>query len=714
MFGKKSEIMFRLVIAEKPSVAKSLAAVLGAANRRDGYLEGNGWLVSWCLGHLAGLADAATYNPDYAKWRYDDLPILPESWRFTIAKDKRDQFDVLRTLLRREDVTDVVNACDAGREGELIFRTVYCLAGCTKPIRRLWISSMEDSAIREGFANLRPGSDYDGLHQAALCRAKADWLVGINATRLFSVLYHRTLNIGRVMSPTLALIVQREAEIDAFKPVPFYTVALELPGFTVSGERMADKAAAQRLKTACQGATATVKKVERKEKSEKPPVLSDLTTLQRDANRLLGYTAQQTLDYLQNLYEKKLCTYPRTDSRYLTSDMAEGLPVLVNLVANVMPFRKSIAISCDVAAVINDKKVTDHHAIIPTRNIREADLSALPVGERAVLELVALRLLCAVAEPHTYAETAVTVECAGAEFSAKGRTVRNPGWRALDAAYRAGLKNAEPDKETEDKALPDGGRLPELTEGQSLPVAGAAVKEGKTTPPKHFTEDTLLSAMETAGKDEMPEDAERKGLGTPATRAGILEKLVSTGFLERKKSKKQVQLLPSHDAVSLITVLPEQLQSPLLTAEWEYRLGEIERGELSPEDFMAGISTMLKELVGTYQVIKGTEYLFTPPREVVGKCPRCGGEVAEMQKGFFCQNKSCNFAVWKNSKWWAMKRKQPTKAIVTALLKDGRARVTGLYSEKSGKTYDATVVLEDDGKYANFKLEFDRQKGGGK
>ena len=699
---------YRLVIAEKPSVAKSLAAVLGAANRRDGYLEGNGWLVSWCLGHLAGLADAATYNPDYAKWRYDDLPILPESWRFTIAKDKRDQFDVLRTLLRREDVTEVVNACDAGREGELIFRTVYCLAGCTKPIRRLWISSMEDSAIREGFANLRPGSDYDGLHQAALCRAKADWLVGINATRLFSVLYHRTLNIGRVMSPTLALIVQREAEIDAFKPVPFYTVVLELPGFSVSGERMVDKAAAQQLKTACQGGTATVKKVERKEKSEKPPALYDLTTLQRDANRLLGYTAQQTLDYLQNLYEKKLCTYPRTDSRYLTSDMAEGLPVLVNLVANAMPFRKGIAISCDAAAVIHDKKVTDHHAVIPTRNIREADLSALPVGERAILELVALRLLCAVAPPYNFAETAVVVDCAGAEFTAKGRTVKQPGWRALDAAHRASMKNAEPDNDTEGKALP------ELAEGQALPVTGAAVKEGKTSPPKHFTEDTLLSAMETAGKDEMPEDAERKGLGTPATRAGILEKLVSTGFLERKKSKKQVQLLPSHDAVSLITVLPEQLQSPLLTAEWEYRLGEIERGELAPEDFMSGISAMLQELVGTYQVIKGTEYLFTPPREVVGKCPRCGGEVAEMQKGFFCQDKSCNFAIWKNSKWWAMKRKQPTKAIVTALLKDGRARVTGLYSEKSGKTYDATVVLDDDGRYANFKLDFDRQKGGGK
>jgi DNA topoisomerase-3 len=707
MAARKEETEMKLVIAEKPSVANSLAAVLGATTRKDGYLEGGGWLVSWCLGHLAGLADAATYNPDYAKWRYDDLPILPETWRFTIAKDKRDQFDVLRTLLRREDVTEVVNACDAGREGELIFRTVYCLAGCTKPIRRLWISSMEDSAIREGFANLRPGTDYDGLHQAALCRAKADWLVGINATRLFSVLYHRTLNIGRVMSPTLALIVQREAEIDAFKPVPFYTVQLELPGFSVSRERMKEKAAAEQLKRACQGGTATIKRVERKDKSEKPPALYDLTTLQRDANRLLGYTAQQTLDYLQNLYEKKLCTYPRTDSRYLTSDMAEGLPVLVNLVANAMPFRKGIAISCDAAAVINDKKVTDHHAVIPTRNIREADLSALPVGERAILELVALRLLCAVAPPYTYAETAVTVECDGAEFTAKGRTVKQPGWRELDAAYRASMKNAEPDKDTEDKSLP------ELAEGQALPVAGAAVKEGKTSPPKHFSEDTLLAAMETAGAKDMPEDAECKGLGTPATRAGILEKLVSTGFLERKKSKKTVQLIPSHDAVSLITVLPEQLQSPLLTADWEYRLGEIERGELAPEDFMDGICAMLKELVGTYQVIKGSEYLFTPPREVVGKCPRCGGEVAETQKGFFCQEKSCKFAIWKNSKWWAAKRKQPTKTIVAALLQDGRARVTGLHSEKSGKTYDATVVLEDTGQYVNFKLDFDRQKGGG-
>lgn len=697
----------KLVIAEKPSVAHSLAAVIGATARKDGYLEGNGWRVSWCVGHLAGLADADSYDPKYAKWRYDDLPILPADWQMTVSKDKKKQFDVLKKLMNAPDVTEVVNACDAGREGGLIFRSVYELAGCQKPMKRLWISSMEDAAIREGFANLRSGAEYDGLRDAALCRAKADWLVGINATRLFSVLYHRTLNIGRVMSPTLALIVQREAEIDSFKPVPFYTVALELPGFTASGERMKDKIAAEQLKNACQSAAATVKQVERKDKSEKPPALYDLTTLQRDANRLLGYTAQQTLDYLQNLYEKKLCTYPRTDSRYLTSDMAEGLPVLVNLVANAMTFRKGIAISCDAGAVINDKKVTDHHAVIPTRNIQNADLSGLPVGERAVLELVALRLLCAVAQPYTYAETSVTVECAGAAFTVKGRTVKHPGWRALDAAYRANLKNApESDKEAESK------ELPELTAGQSLPLTGAAVKEGKTSPPKHFTEDTLLSAMETAGKEDMPEDAERKGLGTPATRAGILEKLVSAGFLERKKSKKTVQLMPCHDAVSLITVLPEQLQSPLLTAEWEYRLGEIERGELSPEDFMAGISAMLRELVGTYQVIKGTEYLFSPPREVVGSCPRCGGEVAEMQKGFFCQNETCRFAIWKNNKWWAAKKKQPTKAVVAALLKDGRARLTGCYSEKTGKTYDATVVLEDDGQYVGFKLEFDRQKGG--
>ena len=636
-----------------------------------------------------------------------DIFTLALTLRMSVGRDKKKQFDILKKLLCAPDVTEVVNACDAGREGELIFRNVYELAGCKKPMKRLWISSMEDSAIREGFENLRPGADYDGLHQAALCRAKADWLVGINATRLFSVLYRRTLNIGRVMSPTLALIVQREAEIEAFQPEPFFTVALELPGFTAVGARMKDKNAAKELQTACQGGSAVVKQAQRKEKSEKPPALYDLTTLQRDANRLLGFTAQQTLDYLQDLYEKKLCTYPRTDSRYLTSDMAEGLPVLVNLTANAMPFRKGIGITCNPEAVINDKKVTDHHAVIPTRNLRDADLSALPVGEKAVLELVAARLLCAVAEPHLYEETAATLVCAGQEFAAKGKTIQRPGWRRLDAAYHAGLKNApEPEGGPEEKTLP------ELSEGQSLPVSNASVKEGKTSPPKHFTEDTRLSAMENAGKEDMPDTAERKGLGTPATRAGILEKLASTGFLERKKSKKTVQLMPSRDARSLITVLPEQLQSPLLTAEWEYRLGEIERGELSPEEFLSGIYAMLRELAATYQVVKGTEYLFSPPREAVGRCPRCGGEVTESQKGFFCQSETCRFAIWKDSKWWSAKKKQPTKAVVAALLKDGRARLTGCYSEKTGKTYDADVLLEDTGEYVNFKLDFGQRKGG--
>ena len=693
-------ITVKLVIAEKPSVAQSLAAVIGATVRKEGYLEGSGWRVSWCVGHLAGLAPADYYDPKYAKWNYDDLPILPKKWKMVVGKDKKSQFDVLKKLMNDPDVTEVVNACDAGREGELIFRNAYYLAGCKKPMFRLWISSMEDVAIQEGFQHLQPGANYDNLYQAALSRSQADWLVGINATRLFTVLYHRTLNIGRVMSPTLALVVLREAQISAFEPEPFFTVVLGLPGFSASGERMADKAEAEQLKNACQGAAATVKKVERKEKSEKPPALYDLTTLQRDANRLLGFTAQQTLDYLQSLYEKKLCTYPRTDSRYLTSDMAASLPELVRLTGEEMPFAAGIELDCNAGQVINDKKVTDHHAVIPTRNLQGADLAGLPVGEKAVLELVALRLLCAVAQPCTYAETAVSIECAGAEFTAKGRMVKHLGWRVLDAAYHAGSKDEETDKEAEDKALP------ELTEGQSLTLSGASVKEGKTTPPKHFTEDTLLSAMETAGKEDMPEDAERKGLGTPATRAGIIEKLVKIGFLERKKSKKVVQLLPTHDALALITVLPEQLQSPLLTAEWEYRLAEIQRGELDAVSFMNDIAGMLRELVQTYHAISGSEYLFNQEREVIGRCPRCGGNVTENRKGFCCENKDCQFGIWKDNKWWAAKKKQPTKTVVAKLLKDGRARVSGLYSEKTGKTYTATVLMVDKGNYVNFSLEF--------
>ena len=677
----------RLVIAEKPSVAMGIAQVLGATARKEGHMEGNGWLVSWCIGHLAGLAEPAAYNPSYDKWRREDLPILPENWRFTIGKDKRERFDVLRTLLRREDVSEVVNACDAGREGELIFRTAYYLAGCTKPVKRLWISSMEDSAIREGFDNLRPGNDYDGLHQAALCRQKADWLVGINATRLFSLLYGRTLNVGRVMSPTLAMIAQREAEIAAFEPEPFYTVELTCGGMALTGERISGKEDAAAIAAACEGGTATVQAVERKEKTERPPALYDLTTLQRDANRVLGYTAQQTLDYLQALYEKKLCTYPRTDSRYLTDDMEGSVPVLASAAAVICGVEVPGAVLS--SQVCDSGKVSDHHAIVPTKDAATADLSALPMGEHEVLRLVSLGLIRAVCPAHRYAETTVTVECGGHSFTVKGKTVLVMGWRACAAR-------------PSDTALPD-----DLAQGQTLAVEAVQVKEGQTAPPKHFTEDTILASMECAGAEDMPDDAERRGIGTPATRAAILEKLVDTGLVERKKAKKITSLLPTQAGSSLVAVLPEALQSPLLTADWEYRLGQVERGELSPEDFMEGIAAMVKELVNTYQPVPGADVLFPSDREAVGPCPRCGGAVVENKKGFFCENRECRFVLWKDSKFFTAKKKALTKTIAAALLTKGRVKLTGCFSEKTGKTYDATVVLEDDGARANYKLVFD-------
>ena len=679
--------MYRLVITEKPSVAMSIAAVLGAATRRDGYMEGGGWLVSWCVGHLAELADAAVYDPIYDKWRREDLPIIPESWRFTIGKDKRGQFDTLRTLLRREDVSQVVNACDAGREGELIFRTAYCLAGCDKPIKRLWISSMEDAAIREGFANLRPGKDYDGLHQAALCRAKADWLVGINATRLFSVLYGRTLNIGRVVSPTLALIVQREAEIAAFTPEPFYTVEVTANGFELVSDRFSAKADAEGLQKLCEGASLTISSIERKEKTEKAPALYDLTTLQREANRALGYTAQQTLDYLQALYEKKLCTYPRTDSRYLTDDMENSVPALVDAAASTYGVDAPGTVLA--SQVCNSKKVSDHHAIVPTNSAATADLAALPLGEREVLRLVSLSLLRAVCPFCRYAETVIAVDCGGNRFTAKGKLVLDQGWKAY----------AEPAKES---VLPDG-----MTEGQALAVENVRVKEGKTTPPKHFTEDSILASMETAGAGDMPEDAERRGIGTPATRAGILEKLVSSGLVERKKAKKITNLIPTQAGNSLITVLPEALQSPLLTAEWEHRLGEVERGTLAPEDFMDGIAALVSELVETYQRVPGAETLFPSDKESIGPCPRCGGAVTESKKGFFCNNSACRFVLWKENRFFSAKKKTLTKAIAASLLKSGSVKLKGCVSEKTGKTYNAIVTLEDDGEKTNYKMVFD-------
>ena len=680
--------MKRLVIAEKPSVGMSIASVLGARDRKDGYIEGRDYIVSWGFGHLAELANADTYDEKYAKWRYDDLPIVPANWKYKIPRDKYSQFETLKKLMNRTDVSDVINACDSGREGELIFRNIYKMTGCKKPIFRLWISSMEDNAIEQGFRDLKDGKEYDNLFAAARCREWADWLVGINATRLFSILYHRTLNVGRVVSPTLALIVQREAEIGAFKPEPFYTAELDFGSFTAVSEKFKKKSEADAVIPKA-GEPVVVKSVTSKEKTEKAPALYDLTTLQRDANRQLGYTAQQTLDYVQSLYEKKLCTYPRTDSRYLTDDMADGVNAVVACSVGI----------CDEAAppevlsrqICNSKKVSDHHAIIPTLVAGETDINALPAGEREIIKLIARQVLRAVCDSFRYRETVAVISCSDHTFTAKGKIVENTGWKIYN------------EKEQTDNVLP------ELADGDELKVANAEIKEGTTKPPAHFTEDSLLSAMEVAGAKDMPDDAERKGLGTPATRAGIIEKLIATGFVERKKAKKTVSLVPAHTGVSLITVLPEQLQSPLLTAEWEHKLKMVEHGELDADAFMAEISRMVSDLVKTYSVIKGAEVLFPSGRDVIGKCPRCGGDVTESKKGFFCESNDCRFGLWRDNKFLTGKKITLTKKMVATLLKDGKIPVKGIFSEKTGKSYDATLVMSDDGAKTIYSLDFGKK-----
>ncbi len=678
----------RLVIAEKPSVGNSIAAVLGVTDRKDGYIEGCDYIVSWGFGHLAELANADTYDEKYAKWRYDDLPIVPANWKYKIPRDKYNQFETLKKLMNRADVSDVINACDAGREGELIFRNIYKMTGCQKPIYRLWISSMEDDAIKQGFRELKDGKEYDNLFAAARCREWADWLVGINATRLFSVLYHRTLNVGRVVSPTLAILVQREAEIGAFKPEPFYTAELDFGTFTATSEKFKKKSDADAVIPKA-NEPVVVKSVTSKEKTEKAPALYDLTTLQREANRQLGYTAQQTLDYVQSLYEKKLCTYPRTDSRYLTDDMAGGVNAIVDCSVGICGVSAPAVVLCK--QICNSKKVSDHHAIIPTAVAGKSDINALPAGEREILMMIAKQVLRAVSESYRYRETTVVISCGGNTFTTKGKTILETGWKSYN------------EKEQSDKVIP------ELHDGDELTVAGSEIKEGKTTPPAHFTEDSLLSAMEVAGAKEMPDDAERKGLGTPATRAGIIEKLIATGFVERKKAKKTVNLVPANTGVSLITVLPEQLQSPLLTAEWEHKLKMVEHGELDADTFMAEISLMVSELVKTYSVIKGAEVLFPSGRDVIGKCPRCGGDVTESKKGFFCETNACHFGLWRDNKFLTAKKITLTKKMATSLLKNGRIPVKGIFSEKTGKSYDATLVMTDDGAKTLYSLDFSKE-----
>ena len=688
----------KLIVTEKPSVAISYAKILGVHGRQDGYLEGNGYLVSWCVGHLVELAPPSAYGEQYVKWNIADLPILPEKWQYLVSASTKKQFGILKKLMHRADVNTVVNSCDAGREGELIFRLVYEQAGCKKPVSRLWLSSMEDSAVRAGFANLKPSTEYDALYQAALCRERADWMVGINCSRLFSCLYGRPLAVGRVMTPTLAMTVEREAAIAAFVPKKFYTVALELTsGFVASSRRISEKAAAEKLLAGCrEEMVSTIQKITRKEKAENPPPLYDLTTLQRDANRLLGYSAQQTLDYVQSLYEKQLTTYPRTDSCYIADEDEEMLEELAEELEDFLGFVSEDA-DDDVPRTrrtVNRQKVTDHHAILPTRSMLQADLDALPKGERNILKLIIARTLMAVSKPFRYLETLLTTECAGEEFTAKGKEILEEGWKAVERKVLADILN----RKREFTALPQ-------VEESECGILNAELKEGQTSPPKHFTEDTLLHSMETASADSMPEGVERQGIGTPATRAATIEKLVQKGFLERKGDKKTKVLLPTDKGKALITVMPEEIQSADMTADWETKLLRVERGEMEPETFMAEINDMISSLVNTTEAVKGASALMK--NKVIGVCPNCGNSVVEREKGYFCENRECRFVLWKDNAFFKRLGKRMDAHVADRLLRDGRVRLKDCKSSK-GKTYNATVLLstEADGR-SKFSLEFE-------
>ena len=688
----------KLIVTEKPSVAISYAKILGVHGRQDGYLEGNGYLVSWCVGHLVELAPPSAYGEQYVKWNIADLPILPEKWQYLVSASTKKQFGILKKLMHRADVNTVVNSCDAGREGELIFRLVYEQAGCKKPVSRLWLSSMEDSAVRAGFANLKPSTEYDALYQAALCRERADWMVGINCSRLFSCLYGRPLAVGRVMTPTLAMTVEREAAIAAFVPKKFYTVALELTsGFVASSRRISEKAAAEKLLAGCrEEMVSTIQKITRKEKAENPPPLYDLTTLQRDANRLLGYSAQQTLDYVQSLYEKQLTTYPRTDSCYIADEDEEMLEELAEELEDFLGFVSEDA-DDDVPRTrrtVNRQKVTDHHAILPTRSMLQADLDALPKGERNILKLIIARTLMAVSKPFRYLETLLTTECAGEEFTVKGKEILEEGWKAVERKVLADILN----RKREFTALPQ-------VEESECGILNAELKEGQTSPPKHFTEDTLLHSMETASADSMPEGVERQGIGTPATRAATIEKLVQKGFLERKGDKKTKVLLPTDKGKALITVMPEEIQSADMTADWETKLLRVERGEMEPETFMTEINDMISSLVNTTEAVKGASALMK--NKMIGVCPNCGANVVEREKGWFCKSNPCRFVLWKDNAFFKRLGKRMDAHVADKLLRDGRIRLKDCKSTK-GKVYNATVLLstEADGR-SKFSLEFE-------
>lgn len=626
---------FTLVVAEKPSVAKNIASVVtDGMQKKNGYFEGSGYLISWCLGHLAEPAQPETYREEWKRWELDSLPILPDQWKYVVKEKTKGQYKVLRQLLHREDVTNVVCATDAGREGELIFRLVYELSGCRKPVSRLWISSMEENAIRDGLNHLQPGSNFDNLYLSALCRQKADWLVGINGTRLFTVLYGgRVLKVGRVQTPTLAMVVERENEINGFQKKKYYTVHLAAGGIDAATGRIEDKEKADKIRRDCQGSRAIVISVSKEEKSTAPPKLYDLTTLQRDANRLFGFTAKQTLEYLQSLYEKRLATYPRTDSQFLTEDMRQTAEGVIHAISSSQLFGEIPIHSPDVKRVLDSSKVTDHHAVIPTVEIAGDGIATLPETERRLLSLIACRLLCATGQEYLYETVKAELSCGGYTFTTSGKNVLQSGWREFEIAFRHFYKISGSQEEENQKK-----GMPKLLEGQVFDNVQANISEHFTKPPKHFTEDTLLLAMEHAGTEELCEGVERQGLGTPATRADIIEKLVRDGYARREKK----YLFPTEDGRNLIEVLPDAVKSPKITAEWENSLALVAKGELPADEFIDGITKMVSGLVkGCCQPDAEQKRLFAKGNghTILGKCPKCGADFVSGKFGPYCTGK---------------------------------------------------------------------------
>lgn len=703
-FGRKERIMSKfLVIAEKPSVAQSYAKNLSAYKREDGYLEGESCIVSWCLGHLAEYAQPEEYDPKYEKWQFDDLPILPEAWKLKVSKDKKKQFDVLKGLMNRSDVEYLVNGCDAGREGELIFQRVYVLAGCRKPVKRLWISSMEDAAIQKGFQTMKSEEEYKNLCMAAVCRAQADWLIGMNGTRAYTTRYFKRLVVGRVQTPTLAMLAERQERIEHFQKEAFYKVALTDGKLTVVSENIANEEAADLLAALCNGSTAVVTQMKKECKKSFPPKLYDLTSLQREANRYFGYTAKRTLDMLQELYEEKLVTYPRTDSQFVTEDMKDSVEELVEKMPVLLSFVDYGQLGHGIKRVINNAKVSDHHAILPTKEAVEKGIADLPSDKKNLMMLICQQLVQATGEEYLYEQTDITVKCQEQDFKARGKIPVQMGFKKVEKAFKQLCVKTEPVEEKEKEiSIPAG-----YEEGMRLFPVKAEKTTHYTSPPKPFNEDTLLAAMETAGNKEFDSETEKKGLGTPATRASIIEKLVSSGYAQRKGK----QILPSTEGKELVKVMPEYLKSAVMTAEWENQLLMMEKGQITDTQFMGEITSLVRKILEVCREIPEEERRrFQTAREVIGKCPVCGCDVFEGKQNFYCSNRQCDFALWKENRFLGSMEKNLDKKMARELLDKACTHVKGLYSKKKDMKFDADLLLTlEDGK-PRFHLEFPKKK----